>query len=64
MEPPREFWDTALKFLKFLPYFIGLLVLGVIKGDMLLKSLASFWCYILFSDEQLSTIVFLSGALS
>jgi hypothetical protein len=32
MEPPRGFWDTALNFLKFLPYFIGLLILGVIKS--------------------------------
>jgi hypothetical protein len=49
MEPPRGFWDSASSFLKFLPYFIGLLILGVIKGDMLLKSLASFW-YLGFFD--------------
>jgi hypothetical protein len=29
---PEGFWDTALNFLKFLPYFIGLLILGVIKS--------------------------------
>ncbi|GJN02542.1 hypothetical protein PR202_ga19904 [Eleusine coracana subsp. coracana] len=32
MEPPRGFRDAVLSFLKFLPYFVGLLILGVIKG--------------------------------
>jgi hypothetical protein len=51
MEPPRGFRDSALSFLKFLPYFIGLLILGVIKGVMLLKSLGSFW-YLGFFDGR------------
>jgi hypothetical protein len=35
MEPPTGFWASLLSFLKFLPYFCGLLVLGLIKGDVL-----------------------------
>lgn len=42
MEPPTGFWDTVVSFLKFLPYFVGLLILGTIKGDLLLNSRASF----------------------
>lgn len=35
MEPPTGFWASLLSFLKFLPYFSGLLILGFIKGDLL-----------------------------
>ncbi|CAN6249118.1 unnamed protein product [Urochloa humidicola] len=35
MEPPRGFWASLLSFLKFLPYFCGLLILGFIKGVLL-----------------------------
>lgn len=35
MEPPTGFWASLLSFLKFLPYFCGLLVLGLIKGVLL-----------------------------
>uniref|UniRef100_A0A0D3FX66 Uncharacterized protein n=2 Tax=Oryza barthii TaxID=65489 RepID=A0A0D3FX66_9ORYZ len=31
MEPPSGFWASLGSFLKFLPYFCGLLILGVIK---------------------------------
>ena len=34
MEPPTGFWASLLSFLKFLPYFCGLLILGFIKGDL------------------------------
>nr|CAB3487427.1 unnamed protein product [Digitaria exilis] len=33
MEPPSGFWASLLSFLKFLPYFCGLLILGFIKGS-------------------------------
>ncbi|KAI4375354.1 hypothetical protein MLD38_013237 [Melastoma candidum] len=32
MEPPRGFLPTLAKFLLFLPYFLGLLLLGTLKG--------------------------------
>lgn len=32
MEPPRGVWKSLVHFILFLPYFIGLLVLGFIKG--------------------------------
>ncbi|XP_010250912.1 PREDICTED: uncharacterized membrane protein At3g27390-like isoform X2 [Nelumbo nucifera] len=32
MEPPKEFLASLLSFLRFLPFFIGLLLLGIIKG--------------------------------
>ncbi|VVB04214.1 unnamed protein product [Arabis nemorensis] len=35
MEPPKGFLASLLQFLIFLPYFIGLLFLGVIKGIVL-----------------------------
>ncbi|EES11014.1 hypothetical protein BDA96_06G138500 [Sorghum bicolor] len=35
MEPPTGFWASLLSFLKFLPYFSGLLILGFIKGVLL-----------------------------
>ncbi|CAN6268296.1 unnamed protein product [Urochloa humidicola] len=35
MEPPSGFWASLLSFLKFLPYFCGLLILGFIKGVLL-----------------------------
>uniref|UniRef100_A0A1J3HE13 Putative membrane protein n=1 Tax=Noccaea caerulescens TaxID=107243 RepID=A0A1J3HE13_NOCCA len=35
MEPPEGFLASLLQFLLFLPYFIGLLFLGVIKGIVL-----------------------------
>ncbi|KAL6650922.1 hypothetical protein ACP70R_009847 [Stipagrostis hirtigluma subsp. patula] len=35
MEPPSGFWASLLSFLKFLPYFCGLLILGLIKGILL-----------------------------
>ncbi|TVU15499.1 hypothetical protein EJB05_39023 [Eragrostis curvula] len=35
MEPPKGFAAKALSFLKFLPYFVGLLILGLIKGVLL-----------------------------
>ncbi|KAL6838902.1 hypothetical protein ACP4OV_031338 [Aristida adscensionis] len=31
MEPPSGFWGKLLSLLKFLPYFCGLLILGIIK---------------------------------
>jgi hypothetical protein len=40
MEPPSGFWASLLSFLKFLPYFCGLLILGFIKGAMLLSLLS------------------------
>ncbi|EHA8590162.1 putative membrane protein [Cocos nucifera] len=35
MEPPKGFWATLWRFLRFLPYFLGLLLLGIIKGALL-----------------------------
>nr|CAH67471.1 H0805A05.1 [Oryza sativa] len=35
MEPPSGFWASLGSFLKFLPYFCGLLILGVIKGILI-----------------------------
>ncbi|KAJ3675476.1 hypothetical protein LUZ60_004518 [Juncus effusus] len=35
MEPPRGFWATLWRFLRFLPFFFGLLLLGIIKGAIL-----------------------------
>ncbi|KAF5794857.1 putative uncharacterized membrane protein [Helianthus annuus] len=32
MEPPRGFWKSVGQFFLFLPYFVGLLLLGFIKG--------------------------------
>ncbi|KAI3501015.1 hypothetical protein L1887_36845 [Cichorium endivia] len=32
MEPPRGVWKSLVHFILFLPYFIGLLLLGFIKG--------------------------------
>ncbi|KAK1314493.1 putative membrane protein [Acorus calamus] len=32
MEPPEGFWATIWSFLCFLPFFIGLLLLGIVKG--------------------------------
>lgn len=32
MEPPRGVWKSLVHFIIFLPYFIGLLVLGFLKG--------------------------------
>ncbi|XP_009340850.2 uncharacterized membrane protein At3g27390 [Pyrus x bretschneideri] len=32
MEPPRGVWASLWNFIRFLPYFIGLLILGNIKG--------------------------------
>ena len=32
MEPPKGFWASLWNFIRFLPYFIGLLLLGNIKG--------------------------------
>ncbi|KAK1272318.1 hypothetical protein QJS04_geneDACA004206 [Acorus gramineus] len=34
MEPPKGFWATLWSFLCFLPFFIGLLLLGIIKGSL------------------------------
>ncbi|KAJ4973348.1 hypothetical protein NE237_006522 [Protea cynaroides] len=35
MEPPRGVWASLWSFLRFLPFFIGLLLLGTIKGIIL-----------------------------
>lgn len=35
MEPPRGFWASLWDFICFLPFFIGLLILGFIKGAVL-----------------------------
>lgn len=32
MEPPTGFLATLWNFIRFLPYFIGLLLLGTVKG--------------------------------
>lgn len=32
MEPPRGLWASLWNFIRFLPFFIGLLILGFIKG--------------------------------
>nr|DAD30703.1 TPA_asm: hypothetical protein HUJ06_009554 [Nelumbo nucifera] len=32
MEPPKGFWASLWRFLHFLPFFVGLLLLGIIKG--------------------------------
>lgn len=32
MEPPKGFWASLCNFIRFLPFFIGLLLLGSIKG--------------------------------
>lgn len=32
MEPPRGLWASLWNFIRFLPYFIGLLILGFFKG--------------------------------
>lgn len=34
MEPPKGFLATLWSFLRFLPYFVGLLILGIIKGKV------------------------------
>lgn len=33
MEPPTEILSSLWNFIKFLPFFFGLLVLGTIKGE-------------------------------
>ncbi|KAJ6821329.1 putative membrane protein-like [Iris pallida] len=35
MEPSRGFWASLWNFLCFLPFFLGLLILGIIKGALL-----------------------------
>ncbi|THU70804.1 hypothetical protein C4D60_Mb08t28860 [Musa balbisiana] len=35
MEPPQGFWATLWSCLRFLPFFLGLLLLGIIKGALL-----------------------------
>ncbi|KAH9624816.1 hypothetical protein KSS87_018132 [Heliosperma pusillum] len=35
MEPPSGIWASVLQFLRFLPFFVGLLLLGIIKGLLL-----------------------------
>ncbi|CAL9193624.1 unnamed protein product, partial [Musa hybrid cultivar] len=35
MEPPKGFWATLWSFLCFLPFFLGLLLLGIVKGTLL-----------------------------
>lgn len=35
MEPPRGFWSSLWRLFYFLPFFIGLLLLGLIKGILL-----------------------------
>ncbi|RLM66157.1 putative membrane protein [Panicum miliaceum] len=52
MEPFRP---CLLSFLKFLPYFCGLLILGFIKGAMLLPCLASFRCTLFLSVSLMRT---------
>ncbi|KAK9119935.1 hypothetical protein Scep_018028 [Stephania cephalantha] len=32
MEPPKGFWASVWNFIRFLPYFFGLLILGLVKG--------------------------------
>ncbi|CAA0823454.1 Unknown protein [Striga hermonthica] len=32
MEPPRGLWASSWSFIRFLPFFVGLLVLGFVKG--------------------------------
>ncbi|EMS68781.1 hypothetical protein TRIUR3_24699 [Triticum urartu] len=47
MEPPSSsrLWASLWTFIKFLPYFCGLFILGLIKGDILVSLLScSFWC--------------------
>ncbi|XP_073007086.1 uncharacterized membrane protein At3g27390-like isoform X1 [Typha latifolia] len=34
MEPPKGFWAALWSFLCFLPYFFGLLLLGIVKGAL------------------------------
>ncbi|OAY86031.1 putative membrane protein [Ananas comosus] len=35
MEPPSGFWATLWSFLRFLPFFVGLLLLGIVKGALI-----------------------------
>ncbi|CAL9131865.1 unnamed protein product [Musa textilis] len=35
MEPPQGFWATLWSCLRFMPFFLGLLLLGIIKGALL-----------------------------
>ncbi|KAG8052255.1 hypothetical protein GUJ93_ZPchr0001g30853 [Zizania palustris] len=35
MEPPTRIWASICSFFKFLPFFVGLLLLGIIKGALL-----------------------------
>ncbi|KAL1531593.1 hypothetical protein AAHA92_31717 [Salvia divinorum] len=35
MEPPMGLWASLWSFIRFLPFFIGLLILGVLKGIMM-----------------------------
>lgn len=44
MEPPQGFWATLWSCLRFLPFFLGLLLLGIIKGRFIL-SLFTFLSY-------------------
>ncbi|KAG6391845.1 hypothetical protein SASPL_149606 [Salvia splendens] len=34
MEPPMGLWASLWSFIRFLPFFIGLLILGVLKGGV------------------------------
>uniref|UniRef100_M8BMT2 Steroid nuclear receptor ligand-binding n=1 Tax=Aegilops tauschii TaxID=37682 RepID=M8BMT2_AEGTA len=47
MEPPSSsrLWASLWTFIKFLPYFCGLFILGLIKGDILISLLCCFFWY-------------------
>lgn len=60
MEPPRGFLASLWNFICFLPYFIGLLILGLIKG--LYSFLTVFNCvffFRFFNGELLFKVSFL-----
>ena len=49
MEPPTGFSASLLSFIRFLPFFIGLLLLGTTKGkmamDLFFVLLEFFFCF-------------------
>lgn len=49
MEPPSGFWATLWSFLRFLPFFVGLLLLGIVKGVSFFLSLV--FCVLIYGNS-------------
>lgn len=52
MEPPKGFRASLLQFFIFLPYFIGLLFLGFIKGNDFESLNIAFYLYLTLSLDS------------